>query len=89
MYGIPHALPTKQIRIISTLVGKVYKAKGQVVTCLHTMALLQTYQADLLRDLDKDEGGGHYGKASLAELVKEKNKFSLLATPLSLSLKEV
>lgn len=35
-------------------------AAGQVGTChcLHTMAVLQAYQADLLRDLDKGQGVG-------------------------------
>ncbi len=33
-----------------------YAAAGQAVTSLHTMALLQVYQADLLKDLDKGQG---------------------------------
>ncbi len=33
-----------------------YAAAGQAVTSLHTMAVLQAYQADLLKDLDKGQG---------------------------------
>ncbi len=33
-----------------------YAAAGQAVTSLHTMAVLQAYQADLLKDLDKCQG---------------------------------
>ncbi len=33
-----------------------YAAAGQAVASLHTMAVLQAYQADLLKDLDKGQG---------------------------------
>ncbi len=33
-----------------------YTAAGQAVASLHTMAVLQAYQADLLKDLDKGQG---------------------------------
>ncbi len=33
-----------------------YAAAGQAVTSLHTMAVLQAFQADLLKDLDKGQG---------------------------------
>ncbi|KAL0189927.1 hypothetical protein M9458_017026, partial [Cirrhinus mrigala] len=33
-----------------------YAAAGQAVGALHTMAVLQAYQADLLKDLDKGQG---------------------------------
>ncbi len=35
--------------------GKGYTAAGQAGTCLHTMSVLQAYQADLLKELDKGE----------------------------------
>ncbi len=44
-------LPTKPVRITSALV-----AAGQAAACLHTMSLLQAYQAELLIDLDEGEG---------------------------------
>ncbi len=49
-------LPIKPVRTISALVGKAYSATGQAAVCLHTMYLLQAYQAELLGD--HDEGGG-------------------------------
>ncbi len=33
-----------------------YAAAAQAVASLHTMAVLQAYQADLLKDLDKGQG---------------------------------
>ncbi len=48
-------LPTKPVRITSALVGKAYSAAGQAAACLHTMSLLQAYQAELI-DLDEGEG---------------------------------
>lgn len=42
------ALPS---RAISALVGKAYIAAGQASAALHTMALLQAYLADLLKEL--------------------------------------
>lgn len=51
-------LPTKPCRMASSLVGKAYGAAGQAVAPLHTMAVLQAYQADLLRYLDHGEGLG-------------------------------
>lgn len=52
------ALPTKPLKTTSTLVGKAYTAAGQAGACLHSMAILQAYQAELLGDLDKSEGVG-------------------------------
>ncbi len=49
------ALPTKPLRTTSALVGKGYTAAGQAGACLHTMAVLQAYQADLLKELDEGE----------------------------------
>ncbi len=45
-------LPTKPLHVSSVLVGKGYTAAGQAGACLHTMAVLQAYQADLLKELD-------------------------------------
>jgi len=47
-------LPTKPLKTTSTFVGKAYTAAGQAGACLHTMAVLQAYQANLLEDLDDD-----------------------------------
>ncbi len=53
-------LPTKPCRVTSSLVGKAFQAAGQAGAALHTMAVLQAYQADLLKDLSTggsiDEG---------------------------------
>ena len=46
------ALPTKPCRTTSALVGKAYMAAGRAGSCLHTMGLLQAYQADLLKEAD-------------------------------------
>ncbi|KAL0181298.1 hypothetical protein M9458_023704, partial [Cirrhinus mrigala] len=42
-------LPSKPLRTTSALVGKGYTAAGQAGACLHTMSVLQAYQADLLK----------------------------------------
>ncbi len=42
--------------LTSRLNGKAYAAAGQAVASLHTMTVLQAYQADLLKDLDKGQG---------------------------------
>ncbi len=47
------ALPSKPLCMTSALVGKGYMATGQAGACLHTMSVLQQYQADLLRELDE------------------------------------
>ncbi|CAM4674709.1 unnamed protein product [Leuciscus chuanchicus] len=46
------ALPTKPCRTTLALVGKAYMAAGRAGSCLHTMGLLQAYQADLLKEVD-------------------------------------
>ncbi|KAI2655741.1 Serine hydroxymethyltransferase [Labeo rohita] len=48
--------PTKPSRVTSMLVGKVLQAADQAGTALHTMAVLQAYQADLLKDLSTSRG---------------------------------
>ncbi|KAL0160129.1 hypothetical protein M9458_043854, partial [Cirrhinus mrigala] len=50
------SLPTEPLQRTSSLNGRAYAAAGQAVASLHTMALLQAYQADLLKDLDKGQG---------------------------------
>ncbi|KAL0173696.1 hypothetical protein M9458_029664, partial [Cirrhinus mrigala] len=50
------SLPSKPLQDTSRLNGRVYAAAGQAVASLHTMAVLQAYQADLLKDLDKGQG---------------------------------
>ncbi|ROL52327.1 hypothetical protein DPX16_18695 [Anabarilius grahami] len=51
-------LPTKPLKTTSALVGKAYSAAGQAAACLHTMSIMQAYQADLLKDLgESDEVG--------------------------------
>ncbi len=36
--------------------GKGYAAAGQAGSCMHTMTLLQAYQADQLKELDEGDG---------------------------------
>ncbi len=50
------SLPSKPLQDTSRLNGRVYAAAGQAVASLHTMAVLQAYQAHLLKDLDKGQG---------------------------------
>ncbi len=49
------SLPSKPLQDTLRLNGKAYAAAGQAVASLHTMAVLQAYQADLLKDLDKGQ----------------------------------
>ncbi|KAL0199702.1 hypothetical protein M9458_002889, partial [Cirrhinus mrigala] len=48
-------LPSKPLRVTSALVGKGYTVAGQAGACLHTMSVLQAYQADLLKELDEGD----------------------------------
>lgn len=50
--GAP-TLPSKPLKTTSRLNGRAYTAAGQACVVLHTLAVLQAYQADLLRDLDQ------------------------------------
>ncbi|KAL0152587.1 hypothetical protein M9458_052310 [Cirrhinus mrigala] len=50
------SLPSERLQRTSSLNGRAYAAAGQAVAFLHTMAVLQAYQADLLKDLDKGQG---------------------------------
>ncbi len=49
-------LPSMPLQATSRLNGRAYAAAGQAVASLHTMAVLQAYQADLLKDLDSGQG---------------------------------
>ncbi len=69
-------LPTKPLRTSSALVGKGYAAAGQAGSCLHTMAVLQAYQTDLLKELDEGEG---FSAEDIGELRKAAD-LSLRAT---------
>ncbi len=44
--------PTKPCRTTSALIGKSYITAGQVGMALYTMAMLQAYQADVLKEMD-------------------------------------
>ncbi|KAL0173793.1 hypothetical protein M9458_029761, partial [Cirrhinus mrigala] len=48
--------PSIPLQVTSRLNGRAYAAAGQAVGALHTVAVLQAYQADLLKDLDKGQG---------------------------------
>ncbi len=49
-------LPSKPCRTTSALIGKSYIADGQAGMALHTMAILQAYQADVLKEMDEGTG---------------------------------
>ena len=49
-------LPSRPLQTTSRLNGRAYAAAGQAGAALHTMAVLQAYQADLLKDLDQGQG---------------------------------
>ncbi|CAM4467978.1 unnamed protein product [Leuciscus chuanchicus] len=49
-------LPSKPLKTSSRLNGRANTAAGQAGAALHTLAVLQAYQADLLRDLDQGTG---------------------------------
>ncbi|KAI2647955.1 Transposon Ty3-G Gag-Pol polyprotein [Labeo rohita] len=44
-------LPSRACKFSSTLVAKAYSASGQAASTLHAMAILQVYQAKVLKDL--------------------------------------
>ncbi|XDV17755.1 hypothetical protein PO909_023574 [Leuciscus waleckii] len=50
------ALPSRPLKTTARLNGRAYTAAGQAGAALHTMAVLQAYQADLLGDLDQGTG---------------------------------
>ncbi len=49
-------LPSKPCRTTSALIGKSYIAAGQAGMALHTMAIFQAYQADVLKEMDEGTG---------------------------------
>ncbi len=49
-------LPSKPCRTTSALIGKSYITAGQAGMALHTMAILQAYQADVLKEMDEGTG---------------------------------
>ncbi len=49
-------LPSKPCRTTSALIGKSYIAAGQAGMALHTMAILQAYQAEVLKEMDEGTG---------------------------------
>ncbi|KAL0197624.1 hypothetical protein M9458_006164, partial [Cirrhinus mrigala] len=59
-------LPTKPCRLTSSLVRKAYQAAGQAGAALHAMAVLQSYEADLLKDLST---GGTIGEEAPVSLI--------------------
>ncbi len=63
---------TKPCRTTSALIGKSYMAAGQAGMALHTTAILQAYQADVLKEMDEDDG-------LTSEVVKELCKATDLA----------
>ncbi len=46
------SLPSKPCRATANLAGKAFSAAGQAASALHVMAILQVYQAKLLKSLD-------------------------------------
>ncbi len=49
-------LPTKPCRTTSALIRKSYITAGQAGMVLHAMAILQAYQADILKEMDEGTG---------------------------------
>ncbi len=49
-------LPIKPCRTTSAHIGKSYIAAGQAGMALHTMAILQAYQSDVLKEMDEGAG---------------------------------
>ncbi len=47
------ARPSKPCRKTSALAGRVYASAGQAASPLHSMAVLQVFQAKLLRSMDE------------------------------------
>ncbi|XDV35654.1 hypothetical protein PO909_005555 [Leuciscus waleckii] len=48
------ALPSKSCRTTSALHGRAYTAAGQAVSALHSMVILQVFQANLLRKMEEE-----------------------------------
>lgn len=69
-------LTTKPCRFTSSLVGKVFQPAGKAGAALHTIAVLQLYQADPLKDLSTD---GSISEEAFSELCRATD-LSLCAT---------
>ncbi len=69
-------LPTKLCAHRQHWWARGTRAAGQAGSCLHTMAVLQAYQADLLKELDEGEG---FGVDDICELCRTAD-LSLRAT---------
>ncbi len=65
-------LLSKPRRTTSALIGKSYMAAGQAGAALHTMAILQAYQAEVLKEMDE-------GDSVSPEAVKELRRATDLA----------
>ncbi len=48
------SLPSKPCRATANLAGKAFSMAGQAASALHVIAILQVYQAKLLKSLDED-----------------------------------
>lgn len=59
------ALPSKPLKETSHLNGRAYTAAGQAGAALHTMSVLQAYQAELLKDVDQGQGLSPEAEAEL------------------------
>ncbi len=68
-------LPSKPCRTTSALIDKSYMAAGQAGAALHTMAILQAYQAEVLKEMDE----GDEGMDESPEAVKELRRATDLA----------
>lgn len=66
--GAPR-LPSRALKTPSALVGKAYTSAAQAGACLHTMAMLQAYQANLLGGLD-NEGAADLSLRATKEMAR-------------------
>ncbi len=60
-------LPSKPCRTTSALIGKSYITAGQAGMALHTMAIPQAYQADILKEMDEGTGLDSRGREGTAQ----------------------
>ncbi|XP_067312462.1 uncharacterized protein [Pseudorasbora parva] len=75
--SIVAASPAAAHQTTSVLVGRAYSAAGQTAACLHTVAVLQAYQADLLGDINEETE--EVGRETIAE-IRQAADLSLRAT---------
>ncbi len=69
-------LPSKPCRTNSALLCKSYMAAGQAGAALHTMAILQVYQAEVLKEMDE----GDSVSPEAVEELRRTTHLALLAT---------